>query len=142
LKTNLTTNRCAFLFPDGSQCEKVAHVDDDHCVSIPIVRMPHVGPKSKAEYEAAFHANERVTGYGINVTIHMPCPFCAAPEFIVYRVLEVVDALAKGAVCTACNRGMKGITVIRDAGTSTEFVQTCGDPPPPWVVAMRRTEEL
>lgn len=96
---------------------------------------------TKAEYENRFHANQNITGHGLETTCHMPCPFCAAPDFMIYRVLEVNEAIQKGAVCKECKRGMKGIVTETRHGSSTEIVQTEGDEEyHAWAPAMRRVD--
>jgi hypothetical protein len=92
---------------------------------------------NKQEYEEKLNANQRITGIGFETTMHMPCPFCAEPDFMIYRVLETEQALDKGAVCKHCGRGMKAILKRSEGGISFELVQTCGDPPPDYVLPLR-----
>jgi hypothetical protein len=94
-------------------------------------------PQTREEFEARFAANHRVSGYGMDVTVHQPCPFCGAPDFLTYRILETHKALAAFTVCGECGRGMRAIVDAGPYGTSFEFVQTAGDDPPPWA-PMRR----
>ena len=95
---------------------------------------------NKQEYEAKFHANEKITGYGSEVTMHMPCPFCAEPDFITHRVIDSEEAYEKGAVCKYCKRGAKAIFKHTAGGVEFEFVQTVGDPIPDYLPPMRRVE--
>jgi hypothetical protein len=90
-------------------------------------------PATKAEYEAKYAANTAITGYGLEVLVHAPCPFCAEPEFLVHKVLEVSEALGNGAVCKHCHRGMRGIVTVSASGTVIGFVQTAGPDPAPWI---------
>lgn len=96
-------------------------------------------PTSMAEYERRFSLNMEITGYGIgNVYMHMPCPFCAAKDFIVYELLDAEKALAAGARCKECARHAKAL-IARDAsGVQFEIVQTHGDPQPDWLVPKMR----
>ena len=36
-------------------------------------------PQSATQYTIRFHANLRYSGFGLDTTLHMPCPFCALP---------------------------------------------------------------
>jgi hypothetical protein len=94
-------------------------------------------PTSKEDYEARFHENQKMTGRFFETTMHMPCPFCAAPEFMVYKILEVTEIIAQEHICSECRRGCRAIITRETGGISFEFVQTQGDPPPEWVPAMR-----
>lgn len=95
-------------------------------------------PQSKQEYEQRFAENMSLSGYGLDVTQHMPCPFCAAPAFVTYRIMEMTDVLSKGAECKECGRAMKIIFETDGQLTVMRMVQTKGDAPPPWVVPMER----
>lgn len=100
-------------------------------------------PTTMQEYLDRFKANELTSGYGIlGVMQHMPCPFCAAAEFIVYRVLNVRDALARGATCNDCGRSAKALfTDSPPNGLSFEMVQTGGADQPEWLEPkMRRVD--
>lgn len=96
-------------------------------------------PESKEAYEAKFHANTKVTGYGIlGVTTHMPCPACAEPEWCVTLVIDVEEAMQKEYVCKACGRGFKAIVDRQGGSVRFEYVQTCGPDLPPYMPHMRR----
>lgn len=99
-------------------------------------------PLSAQAYIEKFHANQKIEGFGIDkVTIHVPCPFCAEPDFMLYTILEVEKALEAGATCKHCNRGSKAIIHRENGGMSFEMVQTCGDEPSDWLVPkMRRID--
>ena len=87
------------------------------------------------DYKIKFYGNQKLSGYGLYTTMHVPCPFCAEPDFMVHRILDPEAAYTQGAVCAHCKRGMRGI-IRRDVGSVwCSFVQTCGDPPPPWLPA-------
>jgi hypothetical protein len=109
-------------------------------------------PTSREEYEERFHANQKITGFGLDTTMHMPCPFCAAPDFMVYRVIDtetapdfmvyrVIDtetALVEGAVCSECKRGAAiEFSVNTPSNKQFEMVQTSGEPAPDWLPPMR-----
>ncbi len=50
-------------------------------------------------------------------------------------------AVKNGGVCKHCGRGIKVIFTELSGGKQFEFVQTCGGPPPEWVLPMRRVEK-
>jgi hypothetical protein len=96
-------------------------------------------PKSMQEYTERFHANQKITGYGIDTTMHMPCPFCAAPEWMVYRIIDSETAMVEGAVCSECNRGAAmEFQVNTPSNKQFEVVQTAGEPQPDWLQPMMR----
>lgn len=90
------------------------------------------GPASAEEYNARYLTSHRISGAGFDVTSHMPCPFCAAPDFIVHRVMETEAAIERGAICKACARGTRAIVDRSAAGVRFEFVQTAGPDQPEW----------
>lgn len=88
---------------------------------------------TKEEYERKFVANTKYSGFGMDTTIHMPCPFCAEPEWRVCKILEVEADNQKEAVCKHCGRGSKVIFNKDSGGFSFEIVQTCGDDAPDYI---------
>lgn len=87
---------------------------------------------SIAELNATIEANTTITGFGLDTTMHAPCPFCGAPDFMVYRIIDSREAMAKGGTCTACKRSMRGIVQSNPLQTQVSFVQTGGDDLPDW----------
>lgn len=82
---------------------------------------------SIAEYSARYRTNEIVNG----TQVHLPCPFCAAPWFMIY---DIKDILAQTATCYACDRSGKFVeNDTAFTGISYEFVQTGGSNPPSWL---------
>jgi hypothetical protein len=92
-------------------------------------------PKTKEEYLERFHANERVSGHGIaEVRIHAPCPFCAAPDWSEWLIIECEQAMQKVTTCKECGRSGKFVFSVNTPGNKQfEFVQTGGDDPPEWL---------
>lgn len=97
-------------------------------------------PQNAAEYLERFHANQRLSGFGFDTTQHMPCPFCAAPDFLVFKILEVEYALSCGARCGECDRSMKAVFKKISGSVSFEVVQTSGSDPPEWVQPRMRRD--
>lgn len=98
-------------------------------------------PTTKEEYERRFVANQRIEGRGVNgITFRTPCPACAAPDFLVHKLVEVERAWEEGAVCVECGRGFRG-QFSRPAGPYAgvrfTIVQTRGDDVPAWCAIAR-----
>jgi hypothetical protein len=96
--------------------------------------------KSFEQYKAKFFESQRITGYGLEVTMHIPCPFCAHPDFLIHKILDTEAAYRAGATCKNCARGARGIfRHTEQGGVCAEFVQTAGEDPPAWTpYRMRR----
>lgn len=97
-------------------------------------------PSNMIEYLARYSAHNRLSGRGIETTCHVPCPFCAAKDFMSYRLIDVRKIMAEDHICPACQRGAKAIFRTQHEGaTSIEVVQTSGPEPPAWLTPpMRR----
>jgi hypothetical protein len=96
-------------------------------------------PQSLEQYNIRFHRNARYSGHGLETHIHMPCPFCAAPDWLAYPVIASQAALEKGATCAACGRSAKGLFKREPGHVEYEIVQTGGDDMPEWLrSAIRR----
>lgn len=91
-------------------------------------------PNSVSEYNRRFALNHKIDGFGlIGVEQHYPCPFCAAPDFIVSKILETEIKLAEGATCRECKRGAKALFDRSLGGVRFEIVQTEGPEQPAWL---------
>ena len=95
-------------------------------------------PRNYEEYLNRFRTNQRVVGFGLEVRMHVPCPFCAAPDWMVHEVLLTQEAMATGAVCTECGRGAKAVFSEINGNTFIEVVQTAGTVQPDWLVPRLR----
>jgi hypothetical protein len=96
-------------------------------------------PENQHEFDLRYHQRALTTGFGAATTMNLPCPFCAAPGFAAYKVLQVKEEMAKEHVCTECGRGAKAIfTPQNDGGLHFEIVQTRGDDPPDWMASKPR----
>lgn len=68
--------------------------------------------------------------------MHVPCPFCCAPDVLTHTVLDTEDAYRRGAVCGSCGRGFRAVFTKDEphrGATTISFVQTCGDDPPSFI---------
>jgi hypothetical protein len=96
-------------------------------------------PTNYKQYLERFNENQSISGFGPgNVTVHLPCPFCAAKDFMKYELMQVEDAMKRGATCKECGRSAKAIFTYLENGKSFEVVQTDGPDQPPWLPEMRR----
>jgi hypothetical protein len=91
-------------------------------------------PQSRDEYLKRFAANQKVSGHGLETTVHAPCAFCAAPDFMVHRIIDIEAAMRQGATCKECGRSAKALfSTLPDGGKQFEIVQIGGDDPPAWL---------
>lgn len=99
---------------------------------------PMSDPASYDEYMKRFKLGETVNGYGIDTSVSTPCPFCAAPDFMKFKIMEVQPAMENGATCSECGRSARAIVKRESGNISFEIVQTGGDDPPEWLPQIRR----
>lgn len=110
-------------------------LDGKHTFTIPPHQPPSAQkpPTSMEELSARFAANQKITGFGLEVATHMPCGFCGAPDLFIMPITDAQSAMVKGSVCKECGRGTKALFTEHDGGISFEIVQTSGDDPPAWL---------
>jgi hypothetical protein len=92
------------------------------------------------EYNRLQHARMRISGFGSDVTMSTPCPFCCAPDVAVYRVLEVGEHMKREHVCNECARAYAYVVTQAQGGIQFEIVQTRGSDPPSYLPRMRRID--
>jgi len=98
-------------------------------------------PTTMAEFTQRFARNQYMDGFGLETTMHVPCPFCGAIGFACYRVLDVEAAMARGSTCTECGRSAKALFDRTADGVAFELVQTGGPDQPEWLTPkMRRVD--
>jgi hypothetical protein len=91
------------------------------------------------EYEEKYQRHAVITGRGASTRLHIPCPFCAEPEFLVYPIIGTRAAMEAGAVCAHCGRGCRAVfTDDAAGGISFELFQTVGSDPPSFIPRMQR----
>jgi len=86
-------------------------------------------PQSLREFEDRYNANYKVEGWAFQSNVHLPCPFCAAPDWLTYQIANMVLATQEGATCKECGRTAK--MVLSDDGYM-RMTQIDGPPPPSW----------
>lgn len=91
-------------------------------------------PATPAEFEAKAKANAKITTHAFgSVVMELPCPFCAAPGFLVVNVMTIRHALAVPVTCAECGRSIKSTAYGHGEHARFEMVQTGGDDPPPYL---------
>lgn len=94
-------------------------------------------PQNQDEYLVRWTASEKFEGTGDARLYHVPCPFCAAPDFMIYS-RDTMDAVrAAGAICKECKRGAQEVTP--PGGGAREIVQTAGPAQPAWLEPLMRS---
>jgi len=89
-------------------------------------------PTNMDEYNQRFKDNMKIEGFGLDVTQVFPCPFCAAPDWMTTKIIEVEQEMQKEHTCSECGRSAKSIVVRDDSGIRFNIVQTGGDDQPDW----------
>lgn len=103
--------------------------------------MAHQDP-TKEEYERLSVTNIRYFGHGVNTGMALPCPFCAAPEFASYKILEMELVMARGNVCKVCGRGMRAEFNRGPNHVLMHFIQTSGPDMPDYLKSVIRDERM
>jgi hypothetical protein len=88
-----------------------------------------IQPTNLQEYQARYKANQQTVGNGPQVTCHAPCPFCAAPDFMIFKMIDYEAAMSTGGRCKECSRSAKFKTKGHPGSVSIELVQTDGPTP-------------
>jgi hypothetical protein len=98
-------------------------------------------PATVAEYNQLAAKNARVTGQGTQTVTHIPCPGCAAPDWLAFPVTAALDEYAgvqRPARCAACGRTFR-LAITREGGSViSEFIQTGGPALPAYLPPMKR----
>lgn len=90
-------------------------------------------PNTVEEYNHRYHENFRIEGYGIEgVTNHFPCPFCAAADWYICRIIDFSQTSPK-LTCSECGRTAQLLYKKDWQSSSIECVQTAGDDQPSWL---------
>lgn len=74
----------------------------------------------------------KISGYGPNTAMHMPCPCCGAANWLVFKILNTEATTERGKVCEECHRGFRAIYTRQHNSKTYEFVQFYGPDVPAW----------
>jgi hypothetical protein len=100
-------------------------------------------PTDVDQYNRRLRDNIKTVGNGPQTVLHQPCPFCAAPDFMVHSLAATMATWLLGSHCAECGRGAKGVFTPAPGGVSMEIVQTSGREPPVWLQPrMRKVWEV
>jgi hypothetical protein len=98
-------------------------------------------PATRDEFGLLFAENTMVSGEGLDTTQHMPCPFCAAPDFLIVKIVEFGQEDTGPFECGSCGRSGRFVVDRETEAVRMEFVQTGGEPPPAWMAPPPKREE-
>lgn len=90
-------------------------------------------PKNFKDYVERFYSNQKYSGFGLDTTIHMPCPFCAAEDFIVSTIIKIEIKMRLNNVCKECSRGMRIIFKRTGCTVNFECFQSSGPDQSEWL---------
>jgi hypothetical protein len=95
-------------------------------------------PKTLEDFNAKYMKNHTIFGFGIEgVGMTLPCPGCAEPNFLTYKVIDFQEAIAKVTICQKCLRGFHGLITGSGGNILLEIVQTRGTPVPDYLPPIR-----
>lgn len=91
-------------------------------------------PKTPESFLALFDNSVAIEEKEDGTTdVSIPCPFCAAPEFIVYNMLAVKQEKSNhSAVCNTCGRFGSVALTLRKGEYTLESSRTGGPELPSW----------
>ncbi len=95
-------------------------------------------PATLEEYNRLATENSVISGFGLETSMTLACPGCAAKGFLPYRIIDSEEAMKKGAVCKECGRGFRMDFTYLDGGKQFEIVQTEGKDVPSYLPPIRR----
>lgn len=98
-------------------------------------------PTNMDELSVRMQESMKMTGQGLDTTVHQPCPFCGAPDFLVHRLLDQAK-MTENSTCNECGRSAKAIVTAVDGGQRIEIVQTGGPEQPKWLTPKLRVVDL
>lgn len=97
-------------------------------------------PATLEEFNARTLTSTRIEGYGLDVTTYLPCPGCAAPDWLAMPITTAMRAyrdITGPRTCAECGRACRISMLQSRSGISFEFVQVSGDPLPAYLPPMR-----
>lgn len=100
-------------------------------------------PANQHEYNVRAQQNTKITGFGAETTTVLPCPFCAAPDWMKFPVTAGLNNYTEQSAphtCKECGRSGRLIVARSPGEVRSELVQTGGEDPPEWLVPKPRRE--
>lgn len=106
-------------------------------------------PATLDEYNARALASQHIEGYGADVVTWLPCPGCAAPDWLGMPITAALNDYADvqaPTTCGKCGRTFRLVITLEGGGaaaggsTSAAFVQTGGTDIPAYLPPMTRQE--
>ena len=97
-------------------------------------------PRTLDEFNARAAQSMRMEGTGLETAQVYCCPFCAAPDWAIIKVIETDTELPKERGCSECGRTGKFIIHSDGANVSIDFVQVGGPPPPDYLGFIKRAD--
>lgn len=100
--------------------------------------MTYKQPTSLEEYNTRATLNTRITGMFDQVTTHVPCMFCAAPDWASWSILTTHEDMAGPAhTCKECKRTGAILARYHESGLIIFPVQLAGPDTPEWLAIPR-----
>lgn len=91
-------------------------------------------PQDMVEYNALMSENFSMHTIDGEVRVSLPCPFCAAKNWLTYSVQTMRKTLLDGATCSNCGRSAKlEARGIDEESTQLDLFQTGGPEQPAWM---------
>jgi hypothetical protein len=91
-------------------------------------------PENYDQYLRRFIKSNVVGNDATGVPSEMPCPFCAAPRFLVYAPKTAKEAGLAGGTCHECKRSARAVEGGDAYWHGLAWEQTGGDDPPAWLL--------
>ncbi len=117
--------------PSGWRCTRGEHEDG------PCAALPDTEPKTREEYEHRAASHMAISGFGMDVTQHFPCPACSARDWMVIRILDLDTKGAEPTRCRECGRTLRIEFNRSSFSTSFRVLLVEGPDVSPWVPVTR-----
>lgn len=90
-------------------------------------------PTSVDEYNILFKQSYHLEGSGSLTRVHFPCYLCAAPDFLVCRLLDLQDEMQGEHKCLACQRTVQAIVTEHLGARTVRLILVDGPEAAPWM---------
>lgn len=92
-------------------------------------------------YERRYSYSQRTEGSGQDMLVYAPCPFCAAPNWLVHTLADTEKMYRLGAKCHECGRSARAIYKTYAGYNWIELVHSGGKQPPEWLAISMEGDE-